>query len=155
MPSHHVFMFNAFVPRLNHCSQILIFPLHLGRLCAAGCQRVLGALTQSFCTPQCLGAWPRDLLWTMGCQQVWCKQRLDKHLYTGAYPLRIQRSWEKNQTWVVFLERDPKTAWREWPAIPAFWFSLTLGQFSSWRQWHGGSSNEQKDCPDDPQNHER
>ncbi|XP_073750196.1 coiled-coil domain-containing protein 170 isoform X4 [Callorhinus ursinus] len=50
-------------------------------------------------------AWPCDLLWTMGHQQGWCKQKFDEHLHTGVCPLETQMPCKKDQIWLVF--------WRE------------------------------------------
>lgn len=56
--------------------------------------------------------WPCDLLWAMGHQQGWCKQKFDEHLHCGVCLPGTQMPCKEDQIWMVFLERDPKITWR-------------------------------------------
>ena len=117
MLNNYVFIFNTFVLKLNHFNQtvIVMFSSFWVDCYMDGHQWItrpgIATLVQPFPTSQWLWAWPYDLLWTMGHQQVWWKQRFDEHLYTGTGP-RATQVCKKDQVWLVF-ERDPKITQRE------------------------------------------
>ncbi|XP_008693216.1 coiled-coil domain-containing protein 170 isoform X6 [Ursus maritimus] len=76
-------------------------------------------------------AWPCNLLWAMGHQQGWCKQKCDEHLHCGVCLLGTQMPCKEDRICMVFLERDPKITWRVRQSHPSVLVESNLSQFFS------------------------